>query len=174
MQDAGREKRVEPLTERSRSQSTDERMEATMNKRILQGMRAGAFCAALAGAATGQMMSAMAADDSADAKSSPIRAGGETTPPAAPADAKSDSDSKTSAKNESEEKTTASSSKTAKHAKSTTEKKSTQHAAKSTGDKSATADEKAFRQALRGCATQQEQSQRDNCLDEAIDKFQRS
>jgi len=26
---------------------------------------------------------------------------------------------------------------------------------------------------LRGCATQQDQSQRDNCLDEAIDKFQR-
>ncbi|HVP89574.1 MAG TPA: hypothetical protein VMU79_16000, partial [Casimicrobiaceae bacterium] len=67
----------------------------------------------------------------------------------------------------------ASSSKAAKHAKSATEKKSAQHVAKSTGDTSATADEKAFRQALRGCATQQDQSQRDNCLDEAIDKFQR-
>jgi len=134
-----------------------------MNKRILQGMRAGAFCAALAGAATGQTMAAMAADDPGDAKSSPTRAGGDTTPPPAPADAK----------NESENKTTASSSKAAKHAKSATEKKSAQHVAKSTGDTSATADEKAFRQALRGCATQQDQSQRDNCLDEAIDKFQR-
>src|SRR5215472_7741009 len=148
-------------------------MEAMMNKRILQGMLAGAFCAALAGAATGQMMSAMAADDPADAKSSPTRAGGDTTPPPAPADAKSNSESKSIAKNELEDKSTASSSKTAKHAKSATEKKSTQHVAKSTGDKSATADEKAFRQALRGCATQQEQSQRDNCLDEAIEKFQR-
>jgi len=144
-----------------------------MNKRILQGMRAGAFCAALAGAATGQTMAAMAADDPGDAKSSPTRAGGDTTPPPAPADAKSDSEKKATAKSESENKTTASSSKAAKHAKSATEKKSAQHVAKSTGDTSATADEKAFRQALRGCATQQDQSQRDNCLDEAIDKFQR-
>jgi len=144
-----------------------------MNKRILQGMRAGAFCAALAGAATGQTMAAMAADDPGDAKSSPTRAGGDTTPPPAPADAKNESDKKATAKNESENKTTASSSKAAKHAKSATEKKSAQHVAKSTGDTSATADEKAFRQALRGCATQQDQSQRDNCLDEAIDKFQR-
>ena len=144
-----------------------------MNKRIMQGMLAGVFCAALAGTATGQMMSAMAAGDPADAKSSPTRAGGDTTPPAAPADAKSDSDNKAAAKNESEGKTTASS-KTAKYAKSTTEKKSAEHVAKSTGDKSATADEKAFRQALRGCATQQDQAQRDNCLDEAIEKFQRS
>jgi hypothetical protein len=144
-----------------------------MNRRILQGMLAGVFCAALAGAATGQMMSAMAADDPTDAKSSPTRAGGDTTPPPAPADAKSDSDSKATAKNESEGKTTASSSKAAKHAKSTTEKKSAQHVARSTGDKAATADEKAFRQALRGCAVQQDQAQRDNCLDEAIDKFQR-
>jgi hypothetical protein len=136
-------------------------------------MLAGAFCAALAGAAAGQVMSAMAADDATDAKSSPTRAGGDTTPPPAPADAKSDSSSKATAKTESEDKTMASSSKTAKHAKSATEKKSTQHIAKSTGDKSATADEKAFRQALRGCATQQDQSQRDNCLDEAIEKFQR-
>jgi hypothetical protein len=148
-------------------------MEATMNKRILQTMLAGAFCALLAGAATGQMMSAMAAGEPSDTKSSPTRAGGDTTPPPAPADAKSDSDSKATAKNDSESKTTESSKKTTKHAKSTMEKKSAQHVAESTGYKSATADEKAFRQALRGCATQQDQSQRDNCLDEAIEKFQR-
>src|SRR5215469_11027518 len=127
MCDAGREKRVEPVIERGRRRPTDEWMEATMNKRILQGMLAGAFCAALAGAATGQMMAAMAADDPGDAKSSPTRAGGDTTPPPAPADAKSDSEKKATAKSESEDKTTASSSKTAKHAKSTVEKKSAQH-----------------------------------------------
>ena len=33
--------------------------------------------------------------------------------------------------------------------------------------------EKAFRQALRECAKQQEQSQRDSCLDNAIEQFQR-
>ncbi len=34
-------------------------------------------------------------------------------------------------------------------------------------------DEKAFRQALRECAKQQDQGQRDNCLDSAIEQFQR-
>ena len=33
--------------------------------------------------------------------------------------------------------------------------------------------EKAFRQALRECAKQSEQSQRDSCLDNAIEQFQR-
>jgi hypothetical protein len=33
--------------------------------------------------------------------------------------------------------------------------------------------EKAFRQALRECAKQQDQSQRDSCLDNAIEQFQR-
>jgi hypothetical protein len=33
--------------------------------------------------------------------------------------------------------------------------------------------EKAFRQAIRDCAKQQEQSQRDSCLDNAIEQFQR-
>jgi hypothetical protein len=165
-----------------------ERMEATMNKRILQGMLAGVFCAALAGAATGQIMAAMSADDAADAKSSLTRAGGDTTPPPAPADAKSDSekmttaksesDSKSAKKSESDNKTAASSSKNekpAQHARanSTTDKKSAHHAAKSTGDQSAKSDEKAFRQALRGCAERQDQTQRDSCLDEAIEKFQR-
>jgi hypothetical protein len=163
-------------------------MEATMNKQILQGMLAGVFCAALAGAATGQIMAATAADDSADAKSSPMRAGGDTTPPPAPADAKSNSDRKATAKSESErksmkksasdKKTTVASSKTEKpaqhaQAKSTMEKKSAHHAAKSTEDQSAKSDEKAFRQALRGCAERQDQTQRDSCLDEAIEKFQR-
>jgi hypothetical protein len=33
--------------------------------------------------------------------------------------------------------------------------------------------EKAFRDALRQCAKEQQQSQRDNCLDSAIEQFQR-
>lgn len=33
--------------------------------------------------------------------------------------------------------------------------------------------EKAFRQAIRDCAKRQEQSQRDSCLDNAIEQFQR-
>lgn len=141
-----------------------------MDRRILKGMLAGAFCAALAGAATAQMMAAISADDPGDAKSSPTRAGGDTTPPPMPSDAKSDSDGKATAKSESK------TAKPAHHAQaqSTIEKKSAHHAAKSTGDQSANSDEKAFRQALRGCATQQEQAQRDSCLDEAIEKFQRN
>jgi hypothetical protein len=112
----------------------------------------------------------VAAGDPVDAKTSLTRAGGDTTPPARPAEAKK-SDSSTNA--------TASSSKAAKpaqhaQAKSTAEKKSAQHVAKSPGDSAATADEKAFRQALRGCAERQDQAQRDSCLDEAIEKFQRN
>jgi hypothetical protein len=62
---------------------------------------------------------------------------------------------------------------TPKSDKSTTEKKSAHHVAKSM-DQSTSPDENAFRQALRGCATQQDQSQRDSCLNEAIGKFQRN
>jgi hypothetical protein len=147
--------------------------EVTMNGQILHRALVAVFFAALAGTATAQAMAAMAADDPSDTKSSPTRAGGDTTPPPAPADAKSD-------KSDSNSKATESSSKEAKPAqqamaksRSTTEKKSTHHVAKST-DESTNPDEKAFRQALRGCATQQDQSQRDSCLDEAIEKFQRN
>jgi hypothetical protein len=146
-----------------------------MNRQILHGALLAAFFTALAGAATAQeVMAAMSADDPSDMKASPTRAGGDTTPPPAPADAKSD-------KSDSSAKATESTSKDAKPAqhaqvksKSTTEKKSAQHVAKSTGDQSASPEEKAFRQALRGCATEQSQSQRDSCLDEAIEKFQRN
>jgi hypothetical protein len=132
------------------------------------------FFAALAGMATAQVMAAMSADDPSDAKSSPTRAGGDTTPPPAPAHAKSDrGDSKAKAMESS-----SNDAKAAQHAqaksKSITEKKPAHHFAKSTGEQSASPDEKAFRQALRGCATHQDQSQRDNCLDEAIEKFQRN
>lgn len=144
-----------------------------MNGQILHRALVAVFFAALAGTATAQAMAAMAADDPSDTKSSPTRAGGDTTPPPAPADAKSD-------KSDSSAKATESSSKGAKPAqhamaksKSTTEKKSAHHVAKSM-DQSTSPDEKAFRQALRGCATQQDQSQRDSCLDEAIEKFQRN
>ena len=146
-----------------------------MNRQILHWALVAVFFTALAGTATAQeLMAAMSADDPSDMKSSPTRAGGDTTPPPAPADAKSD-------KSDSSAKATESTSKDAKPAlhamaksKSTTEKKSAHHVAKSTGDQSAGPDEKAFRQALRGCATEQNQSQRDSCLDEAIEKFQRN
>ncbi|HSS70103.1 MAG TPA: hypothetical protein VLQ46_05555 [Casimicrobiaceae bacterium] len=144
-----------------------------MNRQILHRALVAVFFTALAGTATAQAMAAMGADDASDMKSSPTRAGGDTTPPPAPADAKI-------ANSDSSGKAMDSSSKEAKpeqHAqaksKSTTEKKSAHHVAKST-DQSTNPDEKAFRQALRGCATQQDQSQRDSCLDEAIEKFQRN
>jgi hypothetical protein len=149
--------------------------EVAMNRQILHGALVAVFFTALAGTATAQeVMAAMSAGDTGDMKSSPTRAGGDTTPPPAPADMKSD-------KSDSSAKATESTSKDAKPAqhamaksKSTTEKKSAHHVAKSTGDQAASPDEKAFRQALRGCATEQEQSQRDSCLDEAIEKFQRN
>jgi hypothetical protein len=147
--------------------------EVTMNGQILHRALVAVFFAALAGTATAQAMAAMSADDASDAKSSPTRAGGDTTPPPAPADAKSDTSDTSSKAMESSKDA-----KPAQHAqaksRSTMEKKSAHHAAKSMGDQSANPDEKAFRQALRGCATQQEQSQRDSCLDEAIEKFQRN
>ena len=145
-----------------------------MNRQILHRALVAMFFTALAGTATSQVMAAMSADDSSDMKSSPTRAGGDTTPPPAPADAKSDKSGSSAKATESTSKET----KPAQHAqaksKSTTEKKSAHHTAKSTGDQSASPDEKAFRQALRGCATEQNQSQRDSCLDEAIEKFQRN
>ena len=144
-----------------------------MNGQILHRALVAVFFAALAGTATAQAMAAMAADDPSETKASPTRAGGDTTPPPAPADAKSD-------KSDSSAKATESSSKEAKPAqhamaksKSTMEKKSAHHVDKSM-DQPTSPDEKAFRQALRGCATQQDQSQRDSCLDEAIEKFQRN
>ena len=144
-----------------------------MSRQILHRALGAVFFAALAGTATSQAMAAMAADDPSETKASPTRAGGDTTPPPAPADAKSD-------KSDSSAKATESSSKEAKPAqhamaksKSTTEKKSAHHVDKSM-DQPTSPDEKAFRQALRGCATQQDQSQRDSCLDEAIEKFQRN
>ena len=50
------------------------------------------------------------------------------------------------------------------------------HAAKpaSRPDQTAVRGEKAFRQALRQCAKEQDQTQRDSCLDNAIEQFQRS
>jgi hypothetical protein len=62
--------------------------------------------------------------------------------------------------------------------KSSNEKsgKPARQASKSQPQRTAALDpsEKAFRQALRECAKQQEQSQRDSCLDSAIEQFQRS
>ena len=54
-----------------------------------------------------------------------------------------------------------------------TKAKSPQHMAKAKTEESWTPDEQAYRQALRGCVTQKDESQRDSCLDEAIQKFNR-
>jgi len=54
--------------------------------------------------------------------------------------------------------------------------KTVHHAAKpaSRPDQTAARGEKTFRQALRQCAKEQDQTQRDSCLDNAIEQFQRS
>jgi len=54
--------------------------------------------------------------------------------------------------------------------------KSAQHAAKSRSKPEQTAmqDEKAYREALRQCAKEQDQNARDSCLDNAIQQFHRS
>lgn len=156
--------------------------------RILSQMLVGAFFAVLLGSATAQMYGGGHFQNVADTKAMPTQAGGDTTPPPAPADASSTAKSKAS--------TSHSASKSSKHhaqVKSASHKKSTTHATKSTShaanthaSKSPTKstkagaeppvapEESAYRQALRGCATQQDQARRDSCLDSAIEKYQRN
>ena len=62
----------------------------------------------------------------------------------------------------------------AKSPQHTAKAKSPQHMAKARTEESSSPGEQAYRQALRGCATQKDQSQRDSCLDEAIQKFNRN
>ncbi len=54
--------------------------------------------------------------------------------------------------------------------------RSMKHAMKSkrSTEEAAAPDEKAYREALRDCAKQSDESQRDNCLDSAIEKFHRN
>jgi hypothetical protein len=54
--------------------------------------------------------------------------------------------------------------------------KGARHAAKSKrpSEEAATPEEKAYRQALRGCVEQQQRSQRESCIDNAIERFHRS
>lgn len=53
---------------------------------------------------------------------------------------------------------------------------STRHAGKSKrqSEEAMAPDEKAYRQALRGCAEEQNSSQRDSCLDNAIERFHKN
>ena len=62
----------------------------------------------------------------------------------------------------------------AKSPQHTAKAKSPQHMAKARTEESSSPGEQAYRQALRGCVTQKDQSQRDSCLDEAIQKFNRN
>ena len=122
--------------------------------------------AALAAAFIG---AAVAQTTSDDASRLPANKGMPQAEQAQPADQPTDkmtgqSDAQAPASDQADKKTsTAKSSKPAKQA------------SKSQPQRTAALDpsEKAFRQALRECAKQQEQSQRDSCLDNAIEQFQR-
>ena len=65
------------------------------------------------------------------------------------------------------------------HTKTASHKKATSHATKpaakaNASTTAATPEDNAYRQALRGCVTEQNQAQRDSCLDSAIERFQRN
>jgi len=153
--------------------------------RILSQVFVGAFFAVLAGSAAAQMYGGHF-QDVADTKAVPTQAGGDTTPPPAPAEAKGATKSKAS-KSHSASKSSShhAHAKSASHKKSASHARSTHaastHAVKSTNKSSranaeppVAPEENAYRQALRGCATQPDQAQRDSCLDSAIEKYQRN
>jgi len=79
---------------------------------------------------------------------------------------------KTSASDQADKKVSAAADKEASAAKTT---KPAKQASKARNQTTAALNpnEKAFRDALRQCAKEQQQSQRDNCLDSAIEQFQR-
>ena len=56
----------------------------------------------------------------------------------------------------------------------TAKAKSPQHTARTKTEESSSPEEHAYRQALRGCVTQKDESQRDTCLDQTIEKFRRN
>ena len=154
--------------------------------RILSQLLVGALFAVLAGSAAAQMYGGGYFQDVADTKAVPTQAGGDTTPPPAPAEGKSATKSKAS-KSHSASKSSSHHAhvKSASHKKSNTHATTTHaastHPAKSTNKSSranaeppVAPEENAYRQALRGCATQQDQAQRDSCLNSAIEKYQRN
>jgi hypothetical protein len=99
----------------------------------------------------------------------------DTTPPAQPSANAAASSSKAHA-------THSATSKHAQHhahTKTATHKKSTSRSTKATAKTNASTaptapEDNAYRQALRGCAGEQNQAQRDSCLDSAIERFQRN
>ena len=141
--------------------------------RFLSQMLVGACFAALAGSSAAQTFHGGELQKVADTKSVPTQAGGDTTTPPAPASSKGAPTHKSHA-------THSASSKHAQHhthAKTVSHKKSTSHATKSTSKANASTApaapvDSAYRQALRGCATEQDQARRDSCLNGAIEKFQ--
>jgi len=141
--------------------------------RLFSQLLVGACFAALAWASTAQTFSGGDLQEVADTKSMPTQAGGDTTPPPAPPGATGASSSKAHAKH-------SASSKHAQHhahTKTASHKKSTSHVTKSPDKVNASTapaarEDNAYRQALRGCATEQNQAQRDSCLDSAIERFQ--
>src|SRR5215475_13235912 len=125
--------------------------------RILSQVFVGAFFAVLAGSAAAQMYGGHF-QDVADTKAVPTQAGGDTTPPPAPAEAKGATKSKAS-------KSHSASKSSSHHAHAV---KSTNKSSRANAEPPVAPEENAYRQALRGCATQPDQAQRDSCLDSAI------
>jgi hypothetical protein len=62
----------------------------------------------------------------------------------------------------------------AKSPQHTAKAKSPQHMARAKTEESSSPDAQAYRQALRGCVTQKDESRRDTCLDQTIEKFHRN
>ena len=62
----------------------------------------------------------------------------------------------------------------AKSPQQTAKSKSSQQTARAKTEESSSPEEHAYRQALRGCVTQKDEFQRDNCLDQTIEKFRRN
>ena len=154
--------------------------------RILSQMFVGALFVVLAGSAAAQMYGGGYFQDVADTKAVATQAGGDTTPPPAPAEGKSATKSKASkshsaskssshhahVKSASHKKSTSHA--TTTHAATTHQAKSTSKSTRANAEPPVAPEENAYRQALRGCATQPDQAQRDSCLDSAIEKYQRN
>jgi hypothetical protein len=62
----------------------------------------------------------------------------------------------------------------AKSPQHTAKAKSPQQTARAKTEEFSSPEEHAYRQALRGCVTQKDESQRDTCLDQTIEKFRRN
>ena len=62
----------------------------------------------------------------------------------------------------------------AKSAQHMAKAKSPQQTARAKTEEFSSPEEQAYRQALRGCVTQKDESQRDSCLDQTIEKFRRN